>query len=55
MEGLYSVAEMRHMIRTLVTSLEDKSLDLQTITAKEIVKGKEVILEFRFGIDGEEW
>lgn len=55
MERLYSTAELRRMVRDLVVSCADKTLDLQTITAKETVKGKEVVLEFRFGIDGEEW
>ena len=55
MERLYSELEMQEMIKSLIPSLQDSILELQTTTAKQTVKGREVVLEFRFGINGAEW
>lgn len=54
-EEIYSESQMRNMIKQLVPKLLASELELQTITAKETVKGAEVVLEFRFGINGKEW
>ena len=55
MDGLYAVAEMRNMIRTLLPDYKESDLELITITAKEVSRGGQVTLEFNFGVDGSKW
>ena len=50
MSPIWSTEEMTVMVKSLLPDYKDSFLDLSTITAKESVKNKEIVLEFRYEV-----
>jgi hypothetical protein len=53
--SVYSHQLMIEMIKRLLPTYQESRLDLLTITAEDVSKGKAVDLTFHFGVDGYEW